>query len=112
MFRLFVLSQHNLLRLATLTHYYHATCIDVGRIECGYGGCMNQSAGGVVDAYRSVGSIVIGCTYRINTSRDASEGVIDFASVGMMHHDHLMIPAVLLSAATLYFTASTTIAGC
>lgn len=102
-FRQPVLSQHNLLRTAALTHYNHATCIDIGRIEGGDGGCMNQSAGGVVDAYRSVGSIVVGCAYRINAGRNAFEVVIDFASIGMMHHYHLMIPAILLVVAALYF---------
>lgn len=60
MFRQPVLSQHNLLRTAALTHYNHATDVDIGRIEGGYGSRMEESAGEVVDAYQSVGSVVIG----------------------------------------------------
>lgn len=58
--RLPVLSQHHLLRLAALAHHYHATGVDIGRIEGGYGSRMKESAGEVVDAYRSVGSVVAG----------------------------------------------------
>lgn len=60
LFRLPVLSQHHFLRLATLAHYYHAAGVDVGGIEGGYGSRMKESAGEVVDAYRSVGSVVDG----------------------------------------------------
>lgn len=60
LFRLLILSQHHFLRLATLAHYYHAAGVDVGGIEGGYGSRMKESAGEVVDAYRSVGSVVDG----------------------------------------------------
>lgn len=58
--RLPVLSQYHLLRLAALAHHYHATGVDIGGIEGGYGSRMKESAGEVVDAYRSVGSVVAG----------------------------------------------------
>lgn len=60
LFRLRVLSQHHFLRLAALAHHYHATGVDVGGIEGGYGSRMKESAGEVVDAYRSVGSVIAG----------------------------------------------------
>lgn len=58
--RMLILSQHNFLRLAALAHHYHAAGVDIGGIEGGYGSRMKESASEVVDAYRSVGSVVAG----------------------------------------------------
>ena len=64
LFRLPVLSQHHFLSLAALAHHYHATGVDIVGTKGGYGSRMKESAGEVVDAYWSVGSVVAGSVNR------------------------------------------------